>query len=139
MNIDVWFGVKIQNGKLFFDNREIFDRYVSSIGERKMKLYLKNNKKQRTSKKHDEDSNQNGYYWCIVIPILCDYFGYLSEEMHEAIKYKFLRKGGTDDLPKIGSTAKLNTHEWEMLMEDIRIWALTEYGIKIPLPNEIIN
>jgi hypothetical protein len=37
---------------------------------------------------------------------------------------------------KIGSTATLNTKEFEVYAEQIRIWALTDLGIRLRLPNE---
>jgi len=56
--------------------------------------------------------------------------------MHRAIGYMFLRTGGSDELPKIGSTSGLSTKEWEDHMEQIRVWAAGE-NIHIPLPNEV--
>lgn len=104
----------------------------------KYEMSLSVYRKKRTEGKRYEKSNQNGYYWGIIIPILADYFGYLPDEMHEALKNKFLRIGGTDELPKIKSTTSLNTKQWEELMEKIRIWASTEYDINIPEPKEKI-
>jgi hypothetical protein len=39
---------------------------------------------------------------------------------------------------KIISTATLNTKEFEIYAEQIRIWAITELGIRLALPNEQI-
>lgn len=121
-----------KNGQIFFQNRKSFDDYIGNLGESIVKIIVKKYSQKRTSGQAHEKSNQNGYYWTCVIPILGNYFGYLNDEMHEAIKYKFLRKGGTDELPKIGSTTELSTKEWEDKMEEIRTWALTTYNINIP-------
>ena len=37
---------------------------------------------------------------------------------------------------KIGSTATLDTKAFEIYADQIRIWALTELGIRLMLPNE---
>ena len=127
----------IKSGKLELSFKDYFLRYLRNFREGTLvHLVVKEARRQRTSGKDDEKSNENGYYWGVVIPVLADEFGYSSDEMHEALKIKFMRTGGTDELPRIGSTARLNTKDWENLMEKIRIWALTEHDIKIPLPNE---
>lgn len=129
----------IQNGVLTLDDPDRFKKYLSSLKAKKVSMTIKPHSKTRTSGQANEKSNQNGYYWKIVIPILSDYFGYNPDEMHQAIKHKFLRIGGTDELPKIGSSTKLNTKEWEDLMEKIRIWALTDYSINIPTVEDFYN
>ena len=37
---------------------------------------------------------------------------------------------------KIGSTSDLNTKAFEVYADQIRIWALTELGIRLLIPNE---
>ena len=37
---------------------------------------------------------------------------------------------------KIGSTTALNTKAFEQYTEQIRVWALTDLGIRLMLPNE---
>jgi hypothetical protein len=89
-----------------------------------------------TAKKKRTDP-ENRYYWGCVIRILAEEFGYTPDEMHLALKYKFVRDGGLPDLPKIGSTANKDTAWFEWYLEQIRIWASTDFGIYIPLPNEV--
>lgn len=123
-------------------NPDKFKQFLTALkyktkDETKIKLILQRDIKQRTSKKEYENSNQNGYYWAVIIPILSEHFGYLPDETHEALKLKFLQKCGSDNFPKLGSTGALNKIEWEDLMEKIRIWALTDFNVKIPEPNEV--
>ena len=71
--------------------------------------------------------------------------GYFPNEMHDILRAKFLnewemlnindKKVGVN---KIISTATLNTKEFEIYAEQIRIWAITELGIRLALPNEQI-
>lgn len=126
----------IKNGVFELDNKEDLLKHINKLAIKdkptRVKIVIKRFYKIRSTGKITDKGNQNGYYWGCIIPILSEYFGYELDEMHEAIKYKFLRIGGTDDLPKIRSTASLNTIEWEDFMERIRIWALIEFNIIIP-------
>ena len=36
----------------------------------------------------------------------------------------------------VNSTARMNTKDFEVYAEQIRIWALNELGIRLMLPNE---
>jgi hypothetical protein len=85
--------------------------------------------------KSQRSNNQNNYYFGVVCQILGDYFGYTVEEMHDALKMKFLRKGAAD-LETVVSTTKLNTAQFEDYLEKVRRWALLEYNVTVPLPNE---
>jgi len=136
-NLNLNFFGWIKKGKFYFDNKNQFDLYVGSFNDCKAIINIKKDRAQRTSGRLEEKSNQNGYYWAVIIPILGDHFGYTPEEMHHAIKNKFLRIGGSDELPKVKGSSSLNKIDWEEFTEQIRVWALTEYNIKIPLPNEI--
>lgn len=131
----------IEGDEMKLKDKEKFKKFITDLkyktkDKTNIKLTLERDIKKRTSGKDSEPSNQNGYYWDVVIPILSEYFGYFPNETHDALKLKFLRKGGSDKFPKLGSTASLNKNQWEELMELIRIWALTDFNIKIPEPNE---
>jgi hypothetical protein len=128
----------IKEGKLYFDRRDLFDLYVVSLSGR-VKVIIKRDRKVRSTGKSDDKGNQNGYLWGTVYPALCSYLGYTADEMHHAITNKFLRVGGTDELPKVRSSASLTTLEWEDLMEKIRVWALTELKIIIPTVEDYYN
>ena len=134
------FYYQIINGELKLTNPDTFKTYVASLKSKQGMMTVEPMRNVRTQKGDTSNvtglpSNQNGYYWSVVIPILGDYHGYFPDEMHAAIGHKFLRIGGTDDLPKIMSTAKLSRVEFENLMERIRIWALTEFSVVIPPPD----
>ena len=130
--------IQIENGVLVMENkmRETMLRHCKTLNDGVYKMELKRMYGRRTTGKTPEKSNQNGYYWAVVIPELANHLGYAPDEMNEALKYKFLRKGGSDELPKIGSTTTMDKVQFEDFMEMIRIFALVEYGLNIPLPNE---
>ena len=87
---------------------------------------------------------QNKYYWGVIVPMLASEFGYFRDEMHDVLRRKFLTY--TKQNPLTGelemfarSTTKLNTAEMESYLEAIRTWALSEFSLYLPLPNEIIG
>jgi hypothetical protein len=87
-------------------------------------------------------TNQNRYYWGIIVNGLASEFGYFRDEIHQLLRQKFLSY--TRDNPRTGttehfvrSTTDLTTDEMEEYLESIRVWALSEFSVYLPLPNEI--
>lgn len=115
------------------DKRKLF----SVLKSRKPKVY----NIEIVEYRKNRSSNQNKYYFGVVIAELCNHTGYNSDEMHEILKKKFNPKDcvlkKTGEVITIGdSTADLNTLQFENYLEQIRIFALTELDVLIPLPNE---
>ena len=68
--------------------------------------------------------------------------GYFAEEMHTVFAIMFLKKIinlGTHSIESYRSTTKLTTVEFEEYLQNIRIFASSELGIFVPLPNEVID
>ena len=128
----VQFDGEIKDKKLVIFNNDKYSQYLRSTFEEGDNVTVIIKKKRR-----NRSLNQNKYYWGVVIPILGDELGYSPDEMHEALKFKFLRNGGNDDLPKVTPSSSLNTKEFEDLMVQIRTWSATELHVNIPQPNEI--
>lgn len=127
-NLAPIFRGSVDNGKLVLRENDLFNRYLHSLrGE--VEVIVRKWKKRRSSK-------QNNYYWGAVIPILCESFGYSDEEMHEALKWLFLRNREREKLPTVKSTASLSTIEFNNYIDKIILWA-GEQGIVIPPPAEI--
>ena len=88
--------------------------------------------------------NQNKYYWAVVVAVLSSELGYFKDEMHTLLRRKFL--GYTKINPITGeedvfakSTTDLKSHEMEEYLESVRVWAISELDIYIPLPNEFAS
>jgi hypothetical protein len=101
--------------------------------------YIVSVKKQRNTR----SNMQNSYYWKCIIQGLAEELGYFPNEMHDALRAKFLSEyemiSFNDNqiaINKIGSTTALNTKQFEQYTEQIRVWALTDLGIRLMLPNE---
>jgi hypothetical protein len=101
--------------------------------------YIVDVKKQRNNR----STMQNNYYWACIVQPLANELGYFPDEMHDTLKVKFSSEWQSIEindkqigLQKVNSTASMNTKEFEIYADQIRIWALTELGIRLMLPNE---
>ena len=101
--------------------------------------YIVEVKKQRNNR----SNMQNNYYWACIVQPLANEIGYFPDEMHDILKVKFASQWESIDindkqvgLQVVNSSARMNTKEFEVYAEQIRIWALTELGIRLMLPNE---
>jgi len=101
--------------------------------------YIVSVKKQRNTR----SNMQNSYYWKCIVQGLAEELGYFPNEMHDALRSRFLSEyemisinDNQIAINKIGSTTALNTKQFEQYTEQIRVWALTELGIRLMLPNE---
>src|SRR5690606_13446660 len=90
---------------------------------------------------------QNAYYWGVVVKILSGHTGISPDEMHELLKYKFLKTFVSD--PETGemievskSTSRLSTKEFTDFIDSIKDWALNSLNCYIPesgeVPDELI-
>lgn len=126
-----------EKGNLRVYDLDRFQRYLlNSLRGGRVRIVVSREKKVRSL-------DQNSYYHGVIVYRLAQALGYTEPEMHDALKYEFLRQEqgavGTSGKPlvKIGSTAALSTVEFEELMQRIREWALAEFDIRLPLPNEV--
>ena len=101
--------------------------------------YIVSVKKQRNTR----SNMQNNYYWACIVQPLASELGYFPDEMHDCLKVKFASEWQSIEindkqvgLQVINSSARMNTGEFELYAEQIRIWALSELGIRLMLPNE---
>ena len=118
----------VQDGKLRIDYRAQFDAYLRRFEGEAVEVEVRKRRSQRSGR-------QNRYWWGVLVPALADHTGYSKDEMHEALKAKFL---STEDLSlgltKIGSTAKLGTQEFADLVDRVVLWAAEALGVIVPPP-----
>lgn len=103
--------------------------YLAGLNGKEVEVTVKKPEKKRSQ-------SENRYFHGIVLPILCDYFGYDAEEMKDALKMKFLLIE-SGKIPTVRKTSSLSTVEFEDFMTKVRQWAAQEWQVYIPLPNEI--
>ena len=101
--------------------------------------YIVEVKKQRNNR----SNMQNSYYWKCIVQGLAEELGYFPDEMHDTLKVKFASEWQSIEinekqigLQTVNSTARMNTKDFEVYADQIRIWALTELGIRLMMPNE---
>jgi hypothetical protein len=116
------------------DKHSLFN-YLKELGSG----YIVKVKKQRNNR----SNMQNNYYWACIVQPLAEELGYFPDEMHDTLKIKFSSEWQSIEinerqigLQTVNSTARMNTKEFEVYADQIRIWALTELGIRLMLPNE---
>lgn len=123
------FTATVKNNKVVFYNVDLFNNYLHSFEGKDVHVIVRQKKKIRSV-------NQNSFYWGCVIPLLCETTGYGDEELHEALKIKFLMDN-TRKLPTVKSTTSLSTVEFEQYLDNIRQWAAIDLNCVVPLPNEV--
>jgi len=120
---------KVHNGKLVLPSTKFFRENLKHFEGKEVELIIQRYRKTRTLK-------QNAYYWGAIIPILAEHFGYEDDEMHEALKWLFLKKR-IAPIPTVISTTKLNTAQFTDYIERIKRWASINYKIVLPNPEDI--
>jgi hypothetical protein len=101
--------------------------------------YIVDVKKQRNNR----SNMQNNYYWACIVQPLASELGYFPDELHDCLKVKFASEWQSIEINEkqiglqvVNSSARMNTKEFELYAEQIRIWALSELSIRLMLPNE---
>ena len=121
----------IVNGELNFVNTKSFGLDLLALEDKDVFVTVAKVSEQRSGQ-------QNKYYFGVIVATLAEFFGYLPDEMHAALKMLFLRKENEGWRPAtVRSTSDLTTKEAEEYYATIRRWAAQEYGISIPEPHEI--
>lgn len=138
----------VEGGKYKPEDTERFRKELANLEGKKVYATV-----QVYKSRSQRSDAQNRYYHGVVLEILAKELGYQKEEMHDALKQKFLRESKVIErswrdklgrlnvkevtLWNVGSTAGMSTKEFEELMTKIRTWASVELHIFIPNPNEI--
>ncbi|MCL5435935.1 MAG: hypothetical protein M1275_02545 [Patescibacteria group bacterium] len=127
---------RVSRGRLVLENPDSYKRYLFTV-EGDINLTVRKKGKPRST-------DENSYYWGVVVQLISDELGINPDEVHEAIKWKFLRrdafvkiKNAEVPFSMTRSTTSLSTSEFEDLMTKVRTWAAAELNIHIPLPNEV--
>lgn len=86
-------------------------------------------------------SLQQNRLWWLYVTIIAKEVGYSKEEMHEILKFKFLKREKVDEktgevFEYIGSTTKLNKTEFADMVTDLIRFAAETFNIILPLPGE---
>lgn len=118
----------VKNGKLILNNERRFNDNLNIFEGEEIEIRIK----VRTNNRSNE---QNSLYWK-WINIMSEETGFTKEEMHELIKYKFLKRtsinnNGVEEV-KLKSTTTLTVKEFTKLMDDILYWSNNTLNINLP-------
>jgi hypothetical protein len=123
------FAGRVQDGKIQLADPVAWRALLQRNEGREIDLRL-------TRKRKVRSMSQNAYYWSCVVAMLAEYCGYEPEEMHTALKFKFLQKHEYEGLPTVQSTTDLGTVEFTEYVESCRRLA-AELGVNIPDPGAV--
>jgi hypothetical protein len=118
----------VKNGKLILNNERRFNDNLNIFEGEEIEIRIKIRTNNRTTE-------QNSLYWK-WINIMSEETGFTKEEMHELIKYKFLKRtsinnNGIEEV-KLKSTTTLTVKEFTKLMDDILYWSNNTLNINLP-------
>jgi hypothetical protein len=122
---------KIKDGKLILVNERYFRALLSRYDDTdKVRVIIEKDRGTRSKK-------QNAYYWGLVLPTIGAHVGELSEDLHEIMKSRFLRRkrvwrGG--DITVLQTTTKLTTDEMAEYISQV-IQEGAELGVVVPDPD----
>jgi hypothetical protein len=149
-----YFG-NIENGVLKIKGRKAFDNDIKVFEGKDVCITISKKKRKRSTP-------SNALYWMYVTIIAAE-IGVTKEEMHDLIKAKFLIKkvyicnnafcelqgdfyvdvktgelieGEVKEIETIQSTATLSQSDFSNLVDDVKVWALELFNIKLPNPGE---
>lgn len=86
-------------------------------------------------------SLQQNRLWWLYVTIIAKEIGYTKEELHEILKFKFLKREKVDEktgevFEYLESTTKLGKSDFADMVNDLIQWSAETFGISLPLPNE---
>lgn len=129
--IPIFTGEVTTSGNFKLDSAIRFHEYIKMFSGQRIELIIRKPKSKRSTL-------QNNYYWGVVVELLSSELGYDQDELHEILKYKFLKKeSALNGMEYVKSTTKLTTGEFEDYLEKIRRWSAEFLNINVPEPNEI--
>ena len=83
---------------------------------------------------------QNKYYWGVVVVYICAETGMDKDQVHFAMREKFLSKRDIDkDLIIVKSTTELTIEQFRWYIDSIQRWAAEFLNINIPDPNQTVD
>jgi hypothetical protein len=133
--------IEIKEGHPIFraEQRRIWDEQTALQKDGEYILILKKKKKQRS---HE----QLRYLWSVVYDMISKETGMSREEIHEAMKYRFLYEmrrivnkdktvSALKTVKSISDLGDVDTNEMFDYIENVRQWAAEFLGVVIPDPS----
>ncbi len=117
---------RMEHGRPVLDDAPGFQRLKESLDGQDIEIILRKRRK-------DRSSQANRFYHGVVVKLLSEHTGHTPSETHDILKYRFLIDREDERLPRVRSTASLDTAEFARYLEDC-IQLAAEMGVVIPDP-----
>ena len=134
--VPIFTGVVTIEGHLELDESQRGHRrvYLESLAGKRVEEVIR---KRRTQRSLD----QNAYLHAVPFPLLAEYWGEDIETtkllvLGECFGWRDTRDGHR--FPIKPSTSALTTEEGSYLIEWIPPWAMTRFGVDVPLPEKVV-
>lgn len=131
--VPVWIGVVDPEGKVRLLAKDLFHRYVTTLKGKPVQLVLKVQQRAKST-------NQLGFIFGVCYPIIADELGYRQyevEEVHDALMRRLRGlKPEPNPLQLRVSLAEMTHEEVSAYIDDLRHFAVTEWGIVVPDPSK---
>ena len=128
-----YFGSVSEGGVLTIRDRKSFDKYLMQFSGHEVTIDIKIKRSKRSIQ-------QNSFFHSWVA-LLSDHTGYTRAEMKDILKWEFLQIEKVNE--KTGrlykctrDTSSLNKSQFADFCTEIQHWSETEFGARLPLPNE---
>jgi len=140
-------GVKDGHHVPVLKSRYYYQKYLDNafkVGQ-DISIVIKRNYRKRTTgnKWLDEDGNQNGYLYAVVLPLISEKTGYTIDEACDALETLLCKQSDNEyGMPKILRFKDMNTVEFNHYVIDnenpqsVRSWAYTNLDLEIPEPDK---
>jgi hypothetical protein len=128
----IWKCHNLPDGRIHIVNKIAFMSYVKTFKDKTYQLIVRKMRKPRSL-------DQNSYYWGVVLSLICEHTGYEPEELHEALKRKFLIKRTDKGLEFVESTTNLTTTGMMEYIDKVIKFAATELDVVIPDSDGVIT
>lgn len=125
----------VKQGQMFIRNRTDFDHMIKRFDGKDIEIVVQ--------KKRNVRSLQQNKLWWLYVTILSDELGYEKDEMHDILKFKFLKRERVVEktgeiIPYLESTTRLTRTEFADVVDAVIRWA-AEMNIVLPSPNEQLS
>lgn len=132
MKIYPKFRAEIQDKKIVIISKKSFSQYIEKLKDKKVLITIEEEKTPRSL-------SQNAYYW-VILRIISQDTGMNEDEIHSAMKMKFLRRNYVREdkkLETVRSTTSLSTQEFSEYIDRVKEFALDFFQIIIPNPEDL--
>lgn len=125
----------VRGGQMFIRNRKDFEKEVKRFEGKDVEIVVQ--------KKRMVRSIQQNRLWWLYVTIIAESLGYEKDEMHDILKFKFLKRERLIEktgeiIPYLESTTRLSRSEFSEVVESVIRWA-AEMDIVLPEPNQQLS